>query len=274
MIDLKQGDCLEIMKDIPDESIDMVLCDLPDGTTQCSWDIVIPFEPLWKEYKRIIKDNGAVLLFSAQPFTGELIMSNKKMFRYEIIWKKTQPMGFLNAHKMPMRCHENILVFYKKLPTYNPIMRQVKCRGIGRKRGNSGNAKQYNEFRKDDYEWTETGRRFPLDVIEFSNQNGVVYGNNEKATKHPTQKPVPLLEYLIKTYTNEGETVLDNCMGSGSTGVACIHTNRNFIGIELDKKYFQIASERIEKEMEEYELRETVECFEGQRKRIEEMMED
>ena len=238
-------DCMDGMAQIDDKSIDMILCDLPYGTTQCSWDIVIPFEPLWEEYKRIIKDNAAIVLFSQQPFTTDMINSNKKMFRYEIIWKKTQPMGFLNAHKMPMRCHENILVFYKKLPTYNPIMRQVKCRGIGRKRGNSGNAKQYNEFRKDDYEWTETGRRFPLDVIEFSNQNGVVYGNNEKATKHPTQKPVPLLEYLIKTYTDVGDLVLDNCAGSCSTGIACHNTGRRFIGFEKDKEIFEKANKRL-----------------------------
>ena len=241
-------DCFDGMAQIDDKSIDMILCDLPYGTTQCSWDIVIPFEPLWEEYKRIIKDNAAIVLFSQQPFTTDMINSNRKMFRYEIIWEKTLPTGFLNARRMPLRIHENILVFYKKLPTYNPIMRQVKCRDIGRKRGNSGNAKQYNEFRKDDYEWTETGRRFPLDVIEFSNQNGVVYGNNEKATKHPTQKPVPLLEYLIKTYTNEGETVLDNCMGSGSTGVACIHTKRKFIGMELDKHYYNLSCERMKNE--------------------------
>ena len=171
------------------------------------------------------------------------------MYRYEIIWKKTLPTGFLNAHKMPMRCHENICVFYKRLPTYNPIKWKQPNRKNGEVRKNSGAASQYNEFRKSDWQYIETGERFPLDVVEFSNWNGGgFYGvaKHAEKTKHPTQKPVPLLEYLIKTYTNEGETVLDNCMGSGSTGVACVNTNRDFIGIELDENYFNIAKQRIE----------------------------
>lgn len=242
---LLHGDCLELMKDIPDESVDMILCDLPYGTTKCEFDKVIPFEELWQQYKRIIKERGAILLFSQQPFTSRLVLSNSKMFRYEIIWKKTLPTGFLNAKKMPMRYHENICVFYKKLPTYNPIMRKVERKDIGRVRTNGGKAQQYNEFRTDDWAYVETGERYPGDVIEFSNWNGALFGKTDKATKHPMQKPVELLEYLIKTYTNKDDTVLDNCMGSGSTGVACVNTKRNFIGIELNEHYFGVAKARI-----------------------------
>lgn len=245
---LLHGDCLELMKNIPDKSIDMILCDLPYGTTKCKWDTIIPFDKLWSDYQRITKEKAAIVLFSAQPFTTLLVQSNLKMFKYEIIWKKTQVTGFLNAKKMPLRTHENICVFYKKLPTYNPIMSEAlkkNRRKIGEQRYNSGAADQYNEFRKSDYVWVETGKRYPTDVIEFSNWNGALFGNTNRCVNHPTSKPVPLLEYLIKTYTNEGETVLDNCMGSGSTGVACVNTNRNFIGIELDEKYFNIAKERL-----------------------------
>ena len=241
---LLHGDCLELMKGIPDESVDMILCDLPYGVTRVKWDIAIPFEPLWKQYKRIIKPNGAILLFSTQPFTTDLICSNRKMFRYEIIWEKTQKTGFYNANKMPLKGHENILVFYKKLPTYNPQKHIVKRKDIGRVRNKKADrCVLYGHVNAQDY--TETGERYPHDVVHFSNWNGALFGNNSKATKHPTQKPVPVLEYLIKTYTNEGETVLDNCMGSGSTGVACIQTGRDFIGIELDDNYFEIAQKRI-----------------------------
>ena len=242
---LLQGDCLELMKNIPNKSIDMILCDLPYGTTKCKWDVRIPFEPLWTQYKRIIKDNGAILLFSMQPFTTDLIQSNREMFRYEIIWKKTLPTGFLNAKKMPMRYHENICVFYKHLPTYNPIMRKVERKDIGRVRINGGKAQQYNEFRSKDWAYVETGERYPGDVVEFSNWNGALFGKTENATKIPVQKPVQLLEYLIKTYSNDGDTVLDNCMGVGSTGVACINTGRHFIGMELNGHYFGVAKVRI-----------------------------
>lgn len=235
------------MKLIEEKSIDMVLCDLPYGTTKCKWDTPIPFEPLWKQYKRIVKDNGAILLFSQQPFTTDLIQSNRKMFRYEIIWKKTLPTGFLNAKKMPMRYHENICVFYKHLPIYNPIMRKVERNDIGRVRTNGGKAQQYNEFRKDDWAYIETGERYPGDVIEYSNWNGALFGNTKNATKHSAQKPVPLLEYLIKTYTNEGDVVLDNCMGSGSTIVACINTGRSYIGFEKDETIINLARQRIDK---------------------------
>lgn len=241
------GDCLELMKDIPDKSIDMILCDLPYGTTKCEWDTVIPFEPLWKQYKRIVKDNGAILLFSAQPFTTDLINSNRKMFRYEIVWKKTLPTGFLNARRMPMKYHENICVFYKHLPTYNPIMRKVERKDIGRVKTNGGKAQQYNEFRKKDWAYVETGERYPGDVIEFSNWNGALFGNTKNATKFCVEKPVPLLEYFIKTYTNEGGKVLDNCMGTGNTGVACANTGRDFIGMEINKERYEIACKKIER---------------------------
>ncbi len=241
---LIHGDCLEKMKEIPDKSIDMVLCDPPYGVTKVKWDTVIPFEPLWEQYERIIKPNGAIVLFSTQPFTTDLICSNRKMFRYEIIWEKTQKTGFYNANKMPLKGHENILVFYKSLPTYNPQKYTVKRKDVGRVRNKKADrCVLYGHVEAQD--WAETGQRYPHDVIHFSNWNGALFGKTEKATKHPTQKPVPVLEYLIKTYTNEGDTVLDNCMGSGSTGVACVNTGRDFIGIELDDKYFQIAEKRI-----------------------------
>ena len=233
MIKLLNGDCLELMKDMPDKSIDMILCDLPYGTTKCKWDSIIPFEPLWCHYERIIKDNGVIVLFSQMPFTAELVSSNLKLFKYEWIWEKDNATGFLNAKKMPLKIHENILVFYKKLPLYNPQMRvgfkPYKCKQ-GRHSSNYGD---YQEGHMTE----SNGERYPIDIIKF---------NRDKDKIHPTQKPVALLEYLIKTYTNENETVLDNCMGSGSTGVACINTNRNFIGIELDEKYFEMAKNRIE----------------------------
>ena len=240
MIDLRQGDCLELMKDIPDGSIDLILCDLPYGTTACKWDVVIPFDKLWEQYNRIIKENGAIVLFSQMPFTAELVHSNLKLFKYEWIWQKDNGTGFLNAKKMPLKIHENILVFYKKLPIYNPQMRTgfkpYKCKQ-GRHSTNYGSYEQGHITESN-------GERYPIDIIEFKKDSGL----------HPTQKPVALLEYLIKTYTNEGDVVLDNCMGSGSTGVACVNTNRNFIGIELDKKYFEIAKKRIEETKRESQL--------------------
>lgn len=238
-------DCFDGMAQIDDKSIDMILCDLPYGTTQCSWDIVIPFEPLWEEYKRIIKDNAAIVLFSQQPFTTDMINSNRKMFRYEIIWEKTLPTGFLNARRMPLRIHENILVFYKHLPKYTPQMRTLERKDIGRRRTNGGKASQYNEFRRADWEWTETGKRYPSDVVKFSNWNGALFGNTANSTKHPTQKPVLLCEYLIKTYTDVGDLVLDNCAGSCSTGIACHNTGRRFIGFEKDKEIFEKANKRL-----------------------------
>ena len=247
-IQLFCGDCLDVMKGIPDGSVDLVLTDPPYGTTACKWDNVIPFEPMWEQLKRICKENAAIILFSAQPFTTDLILSNRKMFRYEIIWEKTQAQGFLNANKMPLRAHENLVVFYRKLPTYTPIKNRVERKDVGRVRQvNAMRSQQYREM--DRTVWVETGERYPTDVIRFSNWNGALFGKTQKHIKHPTAKPVNLLEYLIKTYTNEGETVLDFTMGSGSTGVACINTNRRFIGIEKDPRYFEIAKNRIETEV-------------------------
>jgi site-specific DNA-methyltransferase (adenine-specific) len=231
MIDLRQGDCLEIMKEIPDKSVDMILCDLPYGTTRNKWDSVIPLKNLWEQYNRIIKENGAVVLFSQFPFTITVAQSNIENFKYEWIWQKDNGTGFLNSKKMPLKIHENILVFYKKLPTYNPQMRTGYKPYIQKSgRGSSNYGEQIRVVTENN------GTRHPIDIIEFK---------RDKEKLHPTQKPVELLEYLIKTYTNEGETVLDNCMGSGSCGVACVNTNRCFIGIELDKNYFKIAKERI-----------------------------
>lgn len=265
-IKLLQGDCLQLMDNIPDKSIDLILCDMPYGTTNLDFDKQpICLTELWKQYNRIIKDNAAVLLFSAQPFTTDLICSNRKMFRYEIIWKKNQPLGFLNAKKMPLRVHENICVFYKHLPTYHPQMRVLseedrKKKGIqiGRKRIQVDRTCQQYQKICGEYVYIEQGKRYPHDVINFSNWNGVIYGNNKNATKHPTQKPVPLLEYLINTYSNEQDVVLDNCMGSGSTGIACMNTKRKFIGMEIDKKYFDIAKQRIENSLKDIFLQKEV----------------
>jgi len=240
MLELIHGDCLEKMKDIPDKSIDMILTDLPYGTTACKWDVIIPFEPLWEQYERIIKDNGAIVLFGSQPFTSSLIMSNIKLFKYEWIWEKTMASNFALSKKQPFKKHENILVFYRKQPIYNPQMEDGKPYVDNRNTGtrNISVGLESNLIRRT---INNKGSRYPSSVQKFSN------GNNK--TVHPTQKPVALLEYLIKTYTLEGETVLDNCMGSGSTGVACINTNRNFIGIEKDDKYFEIAKKRIEEHL-------------------------
>lgn len=234
MYKLHHGNCLEIMKQIEDESIDMILCDLPYGTTACKWDSIIPFEPLWEQYNRLIKNNGAIVLFGDEPFSTKLRNSNLKNYRYDWVWEKEQGVGFLNAKKIPLKKHELISVFYKKLPTYNPQFNYGKPYVMNRKVRKLeiyGNAKTTSKTKNLD------GKRYPTSIIKFNREL--------KDRLHPTQKPVPLLEYLIKTYTNEGETVLDNCMGSGSTGVACINTNRRFIGIEKDDNYFKIAKERI-----------------------------
>lgn len=235
---IKQGDCLELMKEIPDGSVDMILTDLPYGITDCDFDKRIPFEPMWAQFKRVTKLNAAIVLFSQMPFGAELIMSNRKMFRYEWIWEKSLGVGFLNAKKMPLRCHENILVFYQKLPTYNPQFTKGKPYNYSHKPKNHRNYHQtFTCGRKN-----ETGERFPRDTIQFKS----VIGGDCKQIFHPTQKPIDLLEYLIKTYTDEGETVLDATMGSGSTGVACANTGRNFIGFELEEKFFNISAKRIE----------------------------
>ena len=246
-IELWQGDCLELMKDIPDKTVDMILCDLPYGTTACKWDTIIPFEPLWEQYERIIKDNGAIVLTSSQPFTSALVMSKPNLFKYEWIWQKNSTSGFALAKKQPMRNHESILVFYKKQCTYNYIKEPRLMDENSRKRMEyefnslQGNNQINNGLKKVRYVPEDKNLSYPKTVQFFKN-----VANNSKQRVHPTQKPVKLFEYLIKTYTNECETVLDNCMGSGTTGVACKNLNRNFIGIELDENYFSLAKERIE----------------------------
>ena len=239
MIDLREGNCLEIMKNIPDKSIDMILCDLPYGITKCKWDTEINLDKLWEQYNRIIKDNGAILLFGIEPFASKVRMSNLKMYRYDWIWEKTAATGHLNANKMPLRASENIMVFYKKLPLYNPQKTKghKPTHNFIKTLKTQNNTELYGKGNKIIHGGGNTDR-FPRNIITFAS-------DKQKSKLHTTQKPVALLEYLIKTYTNEGEIVLDNCMGSGSTGVACINTNRNFIGIEIDEKYFKIAKERI-----------------------------
>lgn len=228
-------DCLEGMKRIDDKSIDMLLCDLPYGTTQCKWDTIIPFDELWKQYNRIIKDNGAIVLFGSEPFSSHLRLSNLKMFKYDWIWDKVKGTGFLNAKRQPMRNHEIISVFYKKQCLYNPQ------KTTGHKLKQSYRRKElqtevYGEMKNDYY--YESTERYPRSIQIFST-------DTQNSSLHPTQKPVALCEYLIKTYTNEDEIVLDNCIGSGTTAVACINTNRKYIGFELDENYYNIATERI-----------------------------
>ena len=236
-MELYNVDCLIGMKNIPDKSIDLILCDLPFGTTSCSWDTIIPFDKLWSQYNRIIKDNGAIILFGQQPFTSALIMSNPKLFRYEIIYEKANSTGFLNANKMPLKAHENICVFYKKLPTYNPQFSEGKPYVNG---SSIDIGDVYGEQKIVKAKTINEGKRYPRSIVKFSRDTGKY---------HATQKPVALLEYLIKTYTNENEIVLDNTMGSGSTGIACINTDRYFIGMEMDKDIYQTAKDRIDKHL-------------------------
>ena len=240
MYKLYNGDCLEVMDQlIKDEvKVDMILTDPPYGTTKCKWDNIIPFNEMWKRLNKLIKPNGAILLFGSEPFSSTLRMSNIKNYKYDWYWNKTKPVGFTNAKKMPLKDIETISVFYKKLPIYNPqglikcdrlinnSTKQIKHNNISSQNGGS--------FKTEAYKQKFTN--YPRQVLRFSVEYGL----------HPTQKPVPLLEYLIKTYTNEDELVLDFTMGSGSTGVAVLNTNRKFIGIELDEKYFNIAKQRIE----------------------------
>ena len=237
---LLQGDCLELMKNISDKSIDLILCDLPYGTTQNKWDEVIPFDKLWAQYNRIIKDNGAILLFAQGKFYVNLVSSNMKMFRYDLVWDKELVSGFLNAKRMPLRRHEQVAVFYKHLPTYNPQFTQGKplhSKGTAYQTKELTN-NNYGDFKTTDDDRVGSTEKYPTSIMKFQKPHPSV-------CVHPTQKPVALLEYLVKTYTNEGDTVLDNCMGSGSTGVACQNTNREFIGMELDEKYYKIACERL-----------------------------
>ena len=229
------GDCLEEMSKIPDKSVDMILCDLPYGTTACKWDTVIPFEPLWKQYKRIIKDNGAIVLTASQPFTSALVMSNVAGFRYSLVWDKVMPVGHLNAKKMPLRQHEDILVFGGKVyyPQMTPRLKVRTDKRTGKEYKDIGN-QTYGAYKAVDGSYTEF---YPRSIVKFSNA--------DQRKVHPTQKPVALFEYLIRTYTNEGDLVLDNCAGSGTTGVACQNLKRNFILIEKEEKYIKIIRERL-----------------------------
>ena len=240
--ELHCGDCLEVMKNIKSNSIDLILADLPYGTTRRNkWDIVIPFESLWGGYERIIKDNGVIALFGDEPFASKLRLSNEKLYRYDWVWIKSNPTGFLNAKKMPLKNTETISIFYKKLPLYNPQMRSGKPY-VRKKRTPSLN---YGKADKNTITINH-GTRYPVKTINFKSSS-----HSSKTFTHPTQKPVDLLEYIIKTYTNEGMTVLDNVMGSGSTGVAAIDLKRNFIGIEKEPKFYQFAEQRIMKAKQE-----------------------
>jgi len=232
-VQLMQGDCLERMKEIPDASVDMVLTDPPYGTTACKWDAVIDLERMWAELKRIIKPNGAIVMTASQPFTSALVMSNPKMFKYCWVWEKQQPTGFLDARRKPLKSHEDVVVFCQSTTPYNPQgLKEVQVKNS--RKNKSGNG-VYGQVSKELYIQKEGN--FPRSVLKMKR---VTHGQ-----VHPTQKPVPLMEYLIKTYTHPGDTVLDFTMGSGTTGVACVNTGRKFIGIELDPEYFAIAERRI-----------------------------
>lgn len=234
-IKLIKGDCLEVMKDIPDKSIDMILCDLPYGTTSCKWDIVIPMNLLWNEYNRIAKDGAAIVLFGSQPFTSVLVTSNIKNYRHSWIWNKKMGANFSQVKRSPLKIHEDIVVFSKGPLKYNPQMIKGSMRTVGSEKEYKDTIIPIKKTKK------KSDLRYPVSILEYSNA-----GRTGKSKRvHPTQKPVALLEYLIKTYTNEGDTVLDNTMGSGSTGVACIKNNRNFIGIEKEDEYYEIACDRI-----------------------------
>ena len=238
-IELLHGDCLEVMKDIPDKSLDMILCDLPYGTTACKWDSIIPFDKLWEQYNRIIKNNGAIVLFADNPFASKLINSNIKMFKYEWIWVKEQGKNFQLAKRQPLKKSEYICVFYKCQPLYNPQgLIKLEKPIVKSNKGKGGRLGHVSSEKKRDT-YTQWYTNYPTNILMFNSDRGM----------HPTQKPVALLEYLIKTYSNENELILDNCMGSGSTGVACINTNRKFIGIEKDDTYFEIAKNRIEESL-------------------------
>ena len=246
---LYKGDCLELMKDIPDKSVDMILCDLPYGTTSCSWDSVIPFEPLWEQYNRIIKDSSAIVLFGSEPFSSALRMSNIEMFKYDWIWEKNKVGNVFNSKNSPLKKYEIISVFSKSaIANGSKNMMNYYPQGLieihsKRKNGERKSTSTITGRKCRKGEYIQKYTNYPINILQF---------NSVMKPEHPTQKPVPLLEYLIKTYTNENELVLDNCMGSGSTGVACVNTNRNFIGIELNDKYFEIAKKRINEALNDY----------------------
>lgn len=240
-----EGDCLDVMKDIPDKSIDMILCDLPYGTTACSWDVVIPFDLLWEQYKRIVKDNACICLFGSQPFTTDLIMSNRKMFKYEIIWCKERGQDFINAKKRPLKAHENILIFGNKIK-YNPIMEKAKRENIRKVSDLNQPSEVYGINKKASKDY-DIEKRYPKSYIQYSS-------GRARDKEHSAQKPVKLFEYLIKTYTNENDIVLDNCAGSGTTAIACYETNRKYICIEKEKKYCNIARKRLQEKKDCYGL--------------------
>ena len=241
---LLQGDCLELMAKLPNQCIHAIITDPPYGTTACKWDSVIPFEPMWEQYRRISKRNAAIVLTASQPFTTALIASNMREFRYCWVWAKSRVTGFANAKVQPLRCVEDVVVFYRSRPTYNPqglrridtVKRNGASVGGDSLRGDTGASAGRGSLRTAGREYVQEFTGYPRQVLSIGSESGTV---------HPTQKPVALMEYLIRTYTNEGDTVLDNCMGSGTTGVACMKTGRKFIGIERDEEYFQIAKERI-----------------------------
>jgi len=235
-------DCLIGMAKIPDGSVDMILCDLPYGTTNCHWDTIIPFEPLWEHYKRVIKPNGAIVLTASQPFTSMLVMSNIKMFKYEWIWEKNHFTNFLNCSKMVGKSHENILIFSMGNLIYKPQME--KGNPYIQKRGKRQPCAVVRQPINESVTINTSGDRYPKSIIKIDSEHG----------KHPTQKPVALFEYLIRTYTNDGETVLDNCMGSGTTAIACIRSGRQFIGFETDKQYYEASLKRIENELSKQRL--------------------
>lgn len=235
---ITNGDCLEVMRSLGDKSIDMILCDLPYGTTQNKWDAIIPLDELWAQYERVIKDNGAIVLFGAQPFTSKLVMSKPNLFRYSLVWEKNKSTGFLNANRMPLRSHEDILVFYKKLPTYHP-QKTTGHKPANAYTKNTSDGSNYGRTKKGMSGGGQTDRH-PTSVIRFP-----VMNNDDKGKFHPTQKPVGLYEWLIKTYTNEGNVVLDNCSGAGTLAVACSNTKRSFICIEKDESYYNQSLERI-----------------------------
>ena len=242
-LSLLKGDCLKIMEEVPNKSVNMVLCDLPYGTTDKNqWDKTLDLDVLFKHYDRIITDNGIILLYAQQPFASDLINAYRKYFRYEIIWEKTKPVGFFNAKKMPLRSHENILVFYKKLPKYNPTLKDCNKKV---KRPDESGVYGTRRSRSNEYTMTKTG--YPRTVLKYTN----VFNPQ----LHPTQKNVELNEFLINLFTDEGDLVVDNTMGSCSTGIACLNTNRRFLGMELNDEYFKIASERVEKKIKEKDLK-------------------
>lgn len=240
---LYKGDCLKVMDELIQQRIkvDAIITDPPYGVSRCKWDSIIPFDKMWERLNKLIKDNGAIALFGIEPFSSKLRISNLEYYKYDWVWFKERGTDFLNANKKPLSSFENIMIFYRNLPTYNP----QKTQGLPYDKGIAKRDKMqvYGKVAKDKIIKSEDGKRFPLNVLSFPKVNTAI-------SVHPTQKPVPLMEYLIKTYTNENETILDFTMGSGTTGVACMNTNRNFIGIELDKKYFEIAEKRIKEAKE------------------------